>query len=257
MKVTNRKIPKILVLAVFFMLGANSLQAQDLSAKEIISKADQKTRGESMKATMTMKIVRPSWQRTVKFKTWGKDREYSMTLVTYPPKEKGQTFLKRGNEMWHWNPTINRMIKLPPSMMSQGWMGSDYSNDDILKESSIVKDYHHSIMGSETIAGKDCYKIKMMPKEQAAIVWGKVIKWVSKDGYLQLKTNYYDEDGYLIKTESASNIKRMDDREIPTHIEIIPEDDPGNKTIVTINSIEFNISISDRFFSQQKMKSLK
>lgn len=229
--------------------------AQD--AAEIIKKADDKVKGSSSIATMTMKIVRPTWERTISMKSWGKGMDYSLTIVTAPAKEKGQTFLKRQNDLWSWNPTIARMIKLPPSMMSQGWMGSDYSNDDILKESSIIVDYTHTLIGSENISGKDCYKIKLTPKENAAVVWGSIIKWITKDSYLQLKTQYFDEDGELVKTEIGSEIKKMDDREIPTKMEIIPEDNKGNKTIVTIDSIDFDAEISDDFFSQQNMKKIR
>ncbi len=226
-------------------------------ATEIIKKANDKERGITNKGTMTMTIVRPSWTRTVKFKTWGKGREYSLTLITYPAKEKGQTFLKRKNELWNWNPTISRMIKLPPSMMSQGWMGSDYSNDDILKESSIVVDYAHKIIGNENISGYDCYKIEMMPKEEAAVVWGKVVKWISKKDYLQLKSVYYDEDGYVVKTEIGKDVKIMGGRLLPTTIEILPEDEPGHKTLVIINSIQFDIPMKESFFSQQNMKRVR
>ena len=229
--------------------------AQD--AAEIIKKADDKVKGSSSIATMTMKIVRPTWERTISMKSWGKGTDYSLTIVTAPAKEKGQTFLKRQNDLWSWNPTIARMIKLPPSMMSQGWMGSDYSNDDILKESSIIVDYTHTLIGSENISGKDCYKIKLTPKENAAVVWGSIIKWITKDSYLQLKTQYFDEDGELVKTEIGSEIKKMDDREIPTKMEIIPEDNKGNKTIVTIDSIDFDAEINDDFFSQQNMKKIR
>ena len=204
-----------------------------------------------------MKIVRPTWEREIKFKNWSKDKNYSITLITYPAKEKGQSFLKRDQEMWMWNPVINRMIKLPPSMMSQGWMGSDYSNDDILKESSIIADYEHTLIGTEKINEYDCWKIQMIPKEESSLVWGKLIKWVSKEGFYQLKTEYYDEENYLIKTETAGDIKFMHNRNIPTHIEIIPADEPGNKTILTIETAEFNIKIPDDFFSQQNMKRIR
>lgn len=227
------------------------------NATEIIKKAHDKERGISSQGEMTMTIVRPTWKRTIKFKMWGKGTDYSLTLVTYPAKEKGQTFLKRQNELWSWNPTISRMIKLPPSMMSQGWMGSDYTNDDILKESSMVVDYSHKIVGSETIEGYDCYKIEMVPKSTAKVVWGKLIKWVSKDEYLQLKTVYYDEDGYKVKSEIGKNVKKIGGRLLPTIIEIIPEDDPGKKTIVEMNNIEFDVKIEEAFFSQQNMKRIR
>lgn len=240
------------LVAVFITM---SVKAQD--ATEIIKKAHDKERGTSSSGEMSMTIVRPTWKRTLKFKMWGKGYDYSLTLVTYPAKEKGQTFLKRKNELWSWNPTISRMIKLPPSMMSQGWMGSDYTNDDILKESSMVNDYTHKIVGSENIDGHDCYKIEMTPNATAKVVWGKVIKWVSKDEYLQLKTVYYDEDGYKVKSELGKNVKKIGGRTLPTTIEIIPEDEPGKKTIVEMINVEFDISIEESFFSQQNMKRVR
>lgn len=139
-------------------------------------------------------------------------------------------------------------------MMSQGWMGSDFSNDDLLNESSIIKDYTHKIIGSEVVAGLDCYKIELIPKDDAAVVWGKLIKWISKKDYLQLKTTYYDEDNYLVKTESASKIKLMSGREIPTYFLLEPADEPGNKTIVEMINIKYDINVSESFFSQQNMK---
>jgi outer membrane lipoprotein-sorting protein len=136
-------------------------------------------------------------------------------------------------------------------------MGSDFSNDDLLKESSIVVDYIHTIMGNESIENMDCYKIDMIPKDDAAVVWGKITKWISKEEFLQLKSEYYDEDGYLIRKEFATEIKIMDGRLIPTHIEIIPEDEEGHKTMVDILSIKFNPNLADTFFSQQNMKRLR
>ena len=180
-----------------------------------------------------------------------------MTYILSPAKDKGQVFLKRKNEMWNWVPNISRMIKIPPSMMSQGWMGSDYTNDDILKESSIVVDYTHKIIGEEKIEDIDCYKIELIPKEDATVVWGKVIKWISKKEFWQLKNQYYDEDFELVRTEFASDIKQFSNRKLPSHLEIIPEDKPGQKTVVEIIKSEFNINISESFFSQQNMKRVR
>lgn len=233
-------------------------QAQNMTAKEIMKEAEDQWQGEeSSVSRMTMKIIRPTWQRTIKMKNWTKGRKYALTLVTAPANEKGQTFLKRENDMWHWMPSIGRLIKLPPSMMSEGWMGSDYTNDDILKESSIVVDYNHTIIGEESIDGHVCYKIELNPKPDAAVVWGKVIKWITKEHFLQLKSEYYDEDGELIRTELGSDIKTMDGRKIPTKIEIIPEDEEGQKTVIIMDDIIFNRNIPDNFFSQQNMKRVR
>ena len=246
---------KAILSTLIFLMLISATQAQN--AIEIIKKADKKFRGNSAKSEMTMTIVRPTWMRTLKFKTWGKGADYSLALITYPAKEKGQAFLKRKNEMWTWNSKISRLIKMPASLMSQGWMGSDYTNDDILKESSIVNDYTHKINGSEKIDGIDCWKIKLTPKEDAVVIWGKLIKWISKGEYNQMKSEYYDEDGYLVKTEIASSVKLMGNKKIPTHIEIIPADEPNHKTVVVINSMIFDIPINDNFFTQQNMKRVK
>ena len=244
------------LFAVMILFSLSSVFAQD--AKEIVRKADAKWNGEkSSQGTMTMTIERPTWKRTIQFKIWTLEKDYSMTLITSPAKEKGQAFLKRDTEMWNWMPTISRMIKLPPSMMADGWMGSDYTNDDILKESSIVVDFTHKIIGSETIDGWDCYKIEMYPNEDAAVVWGKIIKWISKDEYLMMKSEYFDEDEDLVKTEFGTDVKIMDGRKIPSKIEIVPADKDNQKTVVLINDMKFNVSIKNSFFSQQNMKRLR
>ena len=239
-------------------LVSASLFAQSMSATEIIKKADDKMQGEtSSKGEMTMTIVRPKWERKVSFKIWTKGKDYSMTLITAPSKEKGQSFLKRKNEMWNWNPSIRRLIKLPPSMMSQGWMGSDYTNDDILKESSLLNDYTHEIIGEDKIGERTCYKIKLKAKEDAAVVWGSQIRWVDKKDFMFIKIELYDEDDYLIRTEFGENFKVMDGRLIPSRMVIVPAQEDGQKTIIDINSIEFNKTIADGFFSQQNMKRLR
>jgi outer membrane lipoprotein-sorting protein len=183
--------------------------------------------------------------------------EYSLIYITAPAKEKGQVFLKRNSEMWNWVPSIDRMIKIPPSMMMQSWMGSDFSNDDLVKESSLVKDYEHKLLGKEQLEGYECYKIELIPHEDAAVVWGKIIMWISSKDLLWLKAEYNDEDEELVNTEILSDIKQMDDRIMPTHLEMIPADKPGHKTIMVFEDIDFNIDIDESFFSIQNMKRIK
>jgi len=251
----------IFPLIVSFLMVAGcplAAVAQEISATEIIRKADEKFNGEkSSYSEMSLTVVRPSWQRTVAFKNWTKGRDFALTLITAPAKEAGQTFLKMKSEMWNWNPVISRLIKLPPSMMSQGWMGSDYTNDDILKESSVVTDYVHETEGEESINGRLCYKIKMTARKEAAIVWGKQYRWVDKKDFLVLKAELYDEDGYLVRTETGSDLKTMDGRLIPARIELVPADEPENKTVINILTMKFNLPVEDGFFSQQNMKSVK
>lgn len=246
-----------IAILIFSLLTLAVRGQQVQTATQIIEKADLNMQGESSISSMTMTIRRPTWERTVGFKNWAKGRDLALTLVTEPAREKGQTFLKRGNDMWNYVPSIGRLVKLPPSMMSQGWMGSDYTNDDILNESSLVLDYTHELLGNENFNGILCYKINLVPLEQSNIVWGKMITWVSAADFLFLKSEYYDENQSLVRTETAGEIKTMDGRKIPTRLEIIPADEPQNRTIVVIQSIDFNVKIDDLFFSQQNMKSVK
>ena len=252
---------KMKTLVCSFILICGTLvpgMGQELSPKEIIRKADEKFNGEKTgTAVMSMTIVRPTWARTIEFKNWTSGRDYALTLITSPAKDKGQSFLKRQQEMWSWNPTISRLIKLPPSMMSQGWMGSDYTNDDILKESSVVNDYVHEIMGEEEHDGRLCYKIKMVAKEDAAVIWGYQLRWIDKKDFLFLKSELYDEDGYLVRTELGSDIKSMDGRLIPTRIELIPAEEEGQMTIIEMKEMKFNEPIKESFFSQQNMKRVR
>lgn len=248
----------VLLLITILILLIPDSDAQSLTATDIVRKADEKFNGEkSSLMIMSMTIIRPSWQRTVEFKNWSMGRDYALTLITAPARDAGQTYLKRATEMWNWNPSISRLIKLPPSMMSQGWMGSDYTNDDLLKESSVVNDYIHEITGEDSITGRDCYRIKMLAREEAAVIWGHQIRWIDKTDFLVLRAELFDEDGILVRTEVGSEIKTMDGRTIQTRIELLPADEPGNKTIIVIKEIKFNIPLQESFFSQQNMKSLR
>jgi len=239
------------------LLACLFTQAQDIDIKEIVKRADEKFRGKSSESTMSMTIQRPSWSRTIEMKSWTLGTGYSLIYITAPAKERGQVFLKRENEMWNWMPSIERTIKIPPSMMMQSWMGSDFTNDDLVKESSLVKDYDQTLLGMEQLEDYPCYKVELIPHEDAAVVWGKILMWVTQDDYFWLKAEYYDEDEELINTEILSDIKKMDDRMMPTHLEMIPEDKPGQKTIMVFEQIKFNVDLKETFFSIQNMKRIK
>ncbi|MFY9150823.1 MAG: outer membrane lipoprotein-sorting protein [Prolixibacteraceae bacterium] len=242
------------ILLAFLSLTAYS---QSVDIKDIVRKSDEKFRGTSSTGTFSMTIQRPTWSRTISMKSWSLGTEYSLIYVTAPAKEKGQVFLKRKNEMWNWVPNIERMIKIPPSMMMQSWMGSDFTNDDLVRESSIVKDYTHKLLGEETVADYPCYKIELIPLEEAPVVWGKVLMWVSKKDFLWLKAEFYDEDGVLVNTEILSDVKKMDDRVIPTRMEMIPADKEGQKTIMIFENTDFDVPLKEDFFSLQNMKKVK
>jgi len=251
-----KALKSMLIVGILVFGILSPVTAQD--AKEIVRKSETKFNGEkSSYSEMIMTIVRPKYKRTIEMKSWAETAGNSLTLITAPAKEQGQTFLKNGNNLWSWNPTIQRLIKLPPSMMSQGWMGSDYTNDDILKESSYVKDYTHRILGNEIVDGFKCYKIELMPLKNSNVIWGKIILWITEKDFLGMKEEFFDEDEVLVKTHLASKITVFDDRQLPSVLEIIPADEPGNKTIVIIKKMKFNINIDQEFFSQQNMKRVK
>lgn len=241
-------------LIFFTFFGLISVSAAGQTATEVVTQMDEKLRGESSKAEITMTIVRPDWERSVSMKTWSKGSDYSLIYVMSPARDKGIAYLKRHNEIWNWVPNIGRTVKLPPSMMMQSWMGSDFTNDDLVRESSVIKDYEHSFGADTSIGGRESYQIILDPKPDAPVVWGKLKVWVTKDEFIQLRTEFYDEDGYLINVMEASDIRNFDGRLLPAKMTMTPIEEPGNQTILEYNTMTFNEPIRDSFFSIQNMK---
>ncbi|MBT8229955.1 MAG: outer membrane lipoprotein-sorting protein [Bacteroidia bacterium] len=240
---------------VILLTLSNPLDGQN--ATEIIKAADEKRRGESAYAEMTISIVRPGWTRDMTLKSWAIGDEYSMILVTKPPRDKGTVFLKRDKEIWNWVPSIERNIKLPPSMMMQSWMGSDFTNDDLIKESSIVEDYTHAIVGDSIILDRECWKIELIPYPEAPVVWGKIYSWISKKDLLELRAEMYDEDGYLINEILFDDIRDLGGKMLPSVMEYIPVDKPGHKTVMSYHKIDFDMPIKESFFTTQNIKRLR
>ena len=243
------------ILPLIFSLVSFFISAQD--PVQIIQKALDQQNGRTNQGETEMTIVRPRYTRTMTMKSWSYGNEMFMILITGPARDKGQVFLKRNNDMWNWIPNISRMIKIPPSMMGQNWMGSDFTNDDLVKMNSLVVDYSHKLLGEDTIENMDCYIIELRPKPDAAVVWGKIKLWVSKEEYLQLKGEYYDEDGVMVNTMEASEIKPFGDRRLPAKMVMTPVNKDGQQTILYNKSILFDVDISPNFFSQQNMKRVK
>ena len=238
-----------------FVLFNLHVNAQD--AYQIIKKADDHLRGSSQKAEMSIEVQRPKWSRTMEIKAWSLGNEYSFILINAPARDKGTVFLKREKEIWNWQPKIEKVIKLPPSMMMQSWMGSDFTNDDLVKESSILLDYTHEIIGDTLILNRACYTIQLIPKPEAAVVWGKIKTFIDKKDFLQLGSEFYDEDGYLINKMEASEIQPFGNKILPSKMVMTPVEEEGQKTILRYKSIEYNIDIDEAFFSKQNMKRLR
>lgn len=243
-------------LAFALVAAAFSLQAQD--ATDIIRKAEEKMRGKtSAYMEMTIEIVRPKWTRSMSLKSWSKGNDYSLMVVTAPAKDAGTAFLKRYKEVWNWVPSIERSIKMPPSMMMQSWMGTDLTNDDLVRESSNVTDYNHKIVGDSVIQGRKCWKIQLIPKPEAPVVWGEIIAFIDQKDYVQMKAEQYDEDGYLVNVINGSDIKTMDGVVMATRIEFIPVDKEGQKTVMIVDNIKFNQPIEEGFFTLENMKRIR
>ena len=246
-------LQRLLTIVIFCFSIISSAQ----SAEDIIRMADEKYRGKSSYSEMTIEIVRPKWSKQMKIKGWSEGTKYSVSIVTSPAKEKGTVFLMRDKEVWNYMPTIDRTIKFPPSMMLQNWMGTDLTNDDLVKQSSILEDYTHKIIGEELKEGYNCWVIELTPKEDAPVVWGKVLIWVDKLEYMMLQSDYYDEDDYLVNQMIGSEIKEFSGKKLPSKLRVIPVNDEGQETILIYDKLEFDIKISDQFFTTNYMKRIR
>jgi outer membrane lipoprotein-sorting protein len=241
-------------LILFFFLPLIIL-AQDVQT--ILKNMEDNMRGASAYVEMDIQIVRPRFTREISVKSWSKGVDYSMILVTAPARDQGTVYLKRQREIWNYVPAVDRLIKLPPSMMAQSWMGTDFTNDDLVRESSIIDDYTHKILRTEQYGGYECHVIEMIPKPESAVVWGKVLVWVTKDDYINLRTENYDEREKLMNVIEMSEIIDVGQRRIPTRYELIPKDKQGHKTVMIYRELQIDIPIREDFFSIQNIKQIR
>ncbi len=228
------------------------LAAQD--AREIVDNAVRYYRGKTSICVMDMKISRPAWTRTMSIKAWTSGQKQSLFTIIAPPKDEGNGTLKKGGEMWTYNPKVNRVIKLPPSMMSQSWMGSDFSNEDLAKSDSIVEDYTHRLVGNETDEGKKVYVIECTPNDGAPVVWGLQRLKIREDRIILLE-EFYDEEKRLVKSLSGSQIQSMGGKLFPKVWTMRRAATGEGFTTVTYREARFDIAIPDRLFRETALKS--
>jgi len=188
---------------------------------------------------------------------YGKGTRYALMIITAPARDKGTASLKRGGDLWNWFPAIERTIKVTPSLLGQSWLGSDFSNDDILRESTLTNDYTHRMAGERMVEGESCYTIELTPKEDAPVAWGKIMLAVGKNGLNIRRMEYFDERGALVSTMNSSSLRAFGDRTVATRMEMVPADKPGFKTVMTIEAAEFDKDIPDSVFSLQSLKTLR
>ena len=238
-------------LILFLLLSCPAGFAQE--PLDLVRRADARARGNTSEAVLAIEIVRPTWTRRMSMKTWSKGTALAMVLITSPAREKGTVFLKRDKEVWNWIPSIERNIKLPPSMMGQSWMGTDFTNDDLVKHASLADDFTAAILGEDTLVGRNCARVLLIPKPEAAVVWGRILLWIDRKDLLMLKSEYYDEDNILVNTLVATEVKVLGGRLLPSRLEMIPAGKKGQKTVLEYQSLVFDHDIPDAFFTSQNM----
>jgi len=247
----------ISALAIPLTIMLNTEVAKSQSAAEILERSEEMMRGDSQYAEMTMRIERPRYDREVSMRSWLMGRDYSLILITAPARDNGTVFLMRENDIWNYDPRIDRTTRLPSSMMAQSWMGSDFTNDDLVRDSDIVDDFEHQILRTEEYNGFEAYVIELIPKPDTPIVWGKVLMWISKDDYIHLRIENYDQRDRLVNTMELSEIKQFGHRKVPTRIVVKPADKDNERTVLNYEKIEFDIDVDEAFFSRANMQRVR
>ncbi len=241
------------VAALVATVLATPLRAQ--SAKEIVDRVDRLMRGASSHGKMEMRIKTEHWSRTLDMEVWSLGTEYSLVRVTAPPREAGTATLKAGNEVWNYLPRVDRTIKVPPSLMMGSWMGSHFTNDDLVKESRMVDDYDIKISFEGDRNGVAVWEFYLTPKPEAAVVWGHIEEQVRKKDLMPTWARYYDEDGKLVRTLTFSDYKVMGGRLVPSVMKVVPTDKPDEYTMLVYRDLEFNVGLTKDFFSLRNLRS--
>lgn len=230
-----------------------SAESQPVDVKEIIKKTDELYRSKSSYAEIEMQIVTPNWERTLSMEAWTKGMDKTFIRINSPKKEKGMATLRIGNEMWNYLPKVNKVMKIPPSMMMSSWMGSDFTNDDLVHEFSLQEDYHYELIYPED-AEDDVYYVKLIPREGLPIVWGHIVFATGKSDYIPVWQKFYDEKGKLMRLMNFKDVKQFDSRKIPSIMEMIPMNKEGHKTVIRYLDAEFDSDIGDDTFTLRNLR---
>lgn len=233
---------------VFIFLITTLLNADE--ATDIIEKLEKNIRGESVYVKFNMKIVSKRHERNMKMESYSIGSDKSFVKILYPPKDRGITFLNLDNQMWQYVPRIERTIKIPPSMMLQNWMGSNFTNDDMVKQSSMLEDYDPTILKKDGTL----VTMQLIPKEDAAVVWGKIISHIDTTTYTSKKDVFYDEDGEEVRVFLYEDVKKIGKYYIPTYWKIQPSDKKTSYTEIILEDVDYDKEISDKYFKKSALK---
>ena len=228
-------------------------EADTRDAKEIVRDALNHWRGLTSQGEMTMTIHRPDWERSMSMQSWTQGEKRSLVRITEPRKDRGNGTLMDGNKMWTFSPKVNRVIKVPSSMMSQSWMGSDFSNKDISRGSDIVDEYDHTLISETESDGHVVYEIESVPHEDAAVVWGKEVLSI-RDDYVMLEQGFYDQDGELVKVLRTLEVADMGGRTVAARQRMEKPDEPDAWTEISVDAVEFDVDLSDNIFTLSNLR---
>ena len=240
--------------SIFLVCPLNSINAQD--AQALVEESFNYMRGKTSVSTVSMTIHRTDWERVMTIKACTKGEDESIFWITAPPKDYGNATLKKGEQMWIYNPKVNRVIKIPPSMMSQAWMGSDFSNNDISKTDSLLRDYEHTILGTETHEGKKVFVVKSMPKPQAPVIWG-MQKLRIREDLIFLSQEFYDEALQLVKAMTTLEIQVMGGKLFPRVWKMQKADAQDEYTLLEYRDLAFDKELPEGLFTISSLKRLR
>ncbi len=253
MKIVNRLI--IVTCLCLTIHPFAYAQETDTELKMLIDKLDKLYRADTSFTELEMTIVTPNWKRTLVIESWTEGMDKTFIYIKSPKKEKGTAFLRIDKEMWSFFPKINKVMRIPPSMMMSSWMGSDFTNDDLVKESTFMEDYTFVVIHPDTAKPGRVY-VEMTPKKNTITVWARIIIEAEKETLIPIQQVFYDEKGKAMRTMDFSVVKEVDGRQIPTVMEVIPlsEKKKGNKTTILFKSARFNQKLPKGVFSLRNLQ---
>ena len=226
----------------------------ETTAAQILDRVDDLYRGRSAHGKMTMKVTNPNYQRELRMEFWSLGTEKTLVRILEPLKERRTATLKNGNNIWNYLPKVDRTIKIPSSMMGGAWMGSDFTNDDLVKEHRLARDYDPRITFRGERGGQSVIEITCTPRPRAAVVWGKVMVSVRAPDFVPLESLYYKENGAIARRMTFSEVRELGGRKIPTKMTVLPVDKPGHSTVVSYQSIEFDVELSPSLFTVENLR---
>lgn len=223
------------------------------SADHWLKYMEQQMRGDQSKAELTMQITTPTWERVLEIRTDVKGQDEALTFIDSPAKEKGIGTLRLGNNMWNYFPKLKRKVTVSPSMLLASWMGSDFTNDDLLKASSLDTDYNHVFLPDEKLGATTYKVISNTAKSDAKVIWPKIVTLADKKDCLPRFHRYYDKQDKLIRTLALSEVTNFDGHKVPKHWVMTPHDDKGRKTVLIYKKLAFKVDFKPNHFTMQNL----